>query len=125
MTAPKAIVDTLAALRSERGPLAARLDAIDLAIENLSRVYGISGTPQPLPMTRLLPKKPRAVKEDGDAMARRETLLAVIGRADLGLTLSQLRNATPKMDGKDRSNALQSLKALGKIKRDGNAWRAA
>jgi hypothetical protein len=26
------------------------------------------------------------------------------------------------MDGKDRSNALQALKALGQIKRVGNAW---
>jgi len=33
----------------------------------------------------------------------------------VGLTLSELRKATPKMDGKDRSNA----------QRAGNAWKAA
>jgi hypothetical protein len=122
---PKYVTDTIAALRQERVPLASRLDAIDLTIDNLSRVYGLHGTPQPLPLAE---RKPRLVakgkREDasGEAVERRALLLKVIGDSQVGLTLSDLRKRTPKMDGKARSNALQILKADGAIRRAGNTW---
>lgn len=127
MSTPKSVTDVIAALRAERGPLAARLDAIDLAIDNLSRVFGINGTPQALPLEAKPErrKKPRLKLSGGgknDAAQRRDLLLAIIGRSDVGVTISQLRKATPKMDGKDRSNAVQQLKAAGQIKRAGNSW---
>lgn len=112
-TPHQAIIDTIDALRQERAPLAARLDAIDLAVENLSRVYGINGTPQALPL------------EEDDAITRRDSLLRLIRGAARGLTLPELRKATPAMAGKDRSNALQVLKAAKQIKRVKNAWKAA
>jgi len=131
MSIPKAVTDTITALRGERTPLAARLDAIDLAIDNLSRVYGLHGTPQPLPLEPRAKGGPKLVRrakagsDDSEAAARRDVLLTAIGRSEFGLTLAELRKHTPKMDGKDRSNALQALKALGKIRRVGNTWKAA
>lgn len=124
MAVPKAITETLKTLREERGPLAARLDAIDLAIDNLSRVYGINGAAQPLPFKV---HRASAVKETNgtEAATRRDLLFTVIAKSEVGLTLAELRKATPKMDGKDRSNALQILKADGKIQRKGNAWQVA
>jgi len=131
-SAPKAITDTIAALKAERGPLAARLDAIDLAIDNLSRVFGLSGTPQPEPLRverrktrRVWPPKSKGEREDTAAVERREALLAVIAKHETGATIADLRKHAPKITGKDRSNALFRLKALGKIKRAGNTWKAA
>lgn len=130
MTTPKAITETIAALRAERGPLAARLDAIDLAIENLSRVYGIAGRPQALPLQERR-KRPRrlTLAPDGEkagrsaeANARRDQIVAALERAAHGLTIKELRKATPKMEDKDRSNSLSVLRVQGKIKRAGNAW---
>ncbi len=128
MSTPKAITDTIAALKSERGPLASRLDAIDLAIENLSRVYGIHGKPQPLPLhverrksRRVWPVKGKP-ENDTVAVERCDLLLAIIGKAENGATIADLRKATPKMEGKDRSNSLYTLKAKGKIRRAGNTW---
>jgi hypothetical protein len=129
--APPSVVAIIAQLRAERSPLAARLDAIDLAIENLGRVYGLHGQPQAqVSERRQQPERRekagiRLVAEDGNAVARREQLLTVIGKSPVGLTLSDLRKQTPKMDGKDRSIALQILKAKKQIKRAGNAWIAA
>jgi hypothetical protein len=126
---PKYVVDCLMALRSERLPLAARLDAIDLAIDNLSRVFGAHGSPQPLSTARTTVAPPRrSLREavtDSDAAARRVQLLDVIGKSDVGVTLAELRRSTPQMDGKDRSNTLQQLKAQKKIKRAGNTWKLA
>lgn len=89
MSTPKAIIDTIAALKAERGPLAARLDAIDLAIDNLSRVYGLHGTPQPLPLERRVrerrsrPKKAEKATTAVEgvptpASERRDIILALI-----------------------------------------------
>jgi hypothetical protein len=128
MSTPKAITDTIAALKAERGPLAARLDAIDLAVENLGRVYGLSGRPQPMPTPKARPKATThkvAAKDDTAAAERREALLTFIAKQEQGATISDLRKHAPRMDGKDRSNALYVLKGLGKIKRAGNAWKAA
>lgn len=129
--APKYVVDCIAAMREERVPLAARLDAIDLAIDNLSRVWGLHGIPQPLPMERR-EKPPKAAKptklhrvdpsDDSGAASRRDLILTTIVRSEVGMTIGELRRALPKIDGKDRSNALYKLKADGAIKRVGNAW---
>lgn len=131
MSIPKAITDTIAALKTERGPLAARLDAIDLAIDNLSRVYGLDGAPQPMPLhlerrkTRRPTKATKAPESDGTVAVRCAALLTIIAKAENGATIADLRKATPKMDGKDRSNSLYTLKAKGQIRRAGNTWKAA
>lgn len=128
MSIPKSALDTIAALRQERTPLAARLDAIDLAIDNLSRVYGLHGIPQPLPLERrrkVRRQHPKRPNDSPGAEQRREQLLAVIGRVDAGVTLGVLRKQTPQMDGKERSNALQQLRTAGKIRRVGNTWTIA
>lgn len=130
MNPPKAVLETIATLKAERGPLASRLDAIDLAIDNLSRVYGLHGTPQPLPLERRpterragrTPKIVKGAKVTGSAIERREVVLTAIAKSEVGLTLEGLRKITPTMDSKDRSNAIQILKADGKIKRSGNTW---
>lgn len=126
MSTPKFITDTLAALRHERGPLSARLDAIDLAIDNLSRAYGLNEKPTPKVLHVERRKYQRAAKPDAPvdlgAALRRDQLLEVIGKTPAGVTLPQLRKALPKIDGKARSNALYQLKAAGKIRRAGNMW---
>lgn len=127
MNLQKSVTNTIAAMRAERGPLAARLDAIDLAIENLSRVYGLHGSPQPAPLkavraVRRAPRQTRAPSDGGAASARRDEILTIIGRAAVGSTAADIRKQTPKMDSKARSNALSILKATGRIKRAGNTW---
>lgn len=128
MPAPKTITDTIAALRQERVPLAARLDAVDLAIDNLCRVYGLHGTPQPLPIERRNKPEQRArttrpvVGEPSEAAVRRDVLLTLIEKAEHGLTAADMRKATPKMEAHDRGNALNALKQAGKVKRAGNTW---
>lgn len=140
---PKFVVECLQGLRDERVPLAARIDAIDLAVDNLNRVYGLHGTPQPLPLERRQVRRPRtladAVKRHagkpqggteakGDtsvATERREALLSAITKSAVGLTAAELRAKFPKYASQDRSNTLNNLKLAGKIKRSGNTWVAA
>jgi ribosomal protein S30 len=118
---PGAIVAALAELQSERRAAGARVDALDLAIDNLQRAYGLNGH-----ATSTSPATPRqarrAARDDGASDERRELILTALARSEHGLTLGELRKATPKMDGKARSNVLQRLKAAGKVKRAGNAW---
>lgn len=122
------IASVLADLRSERLAVAARLDAIDLALDNLGRVYG-----EPVRAVKdkpSKPSKPQAVKRFSsvtslDADTRRDQLLTVIKKFDVGVTMAELRKALPNMDGKARSNALQNLKTSGAIRRAGNTWKAA
>lgn len=121
MSTPKAITDAIAALKAERQPLASRLDAIDLALENLARAYGVSGDEQQLPY------EPQRVLKRRFGTGRRRWrngLLAIIEKAEHGLTISELRKATPKLGGVDRSAELQALKSAGKIKRVKNKWQA-
>lgn len=126
MSMNKSVTEVVAALRAERVPLAARLDAIDLAIDNLCRVFGINGAAQPLPLEaperRKKPRLVRAAPDGGEAEARRQVLLTVLGRAPVGMTASELRKATPKMESQDRANALTVLKAKKLVKRAGNTW---
>lgn len=128
MTTAKAITDVIVALRAERGPLAARLDAIDLAIDNLGRVYGMNSTPPSRPIEERR-KKLRKVQPEAptlgrsvEAIARRDLIVGLIRKSAHGLTGRELRLATPKMDEKGRSNALSILRAKGQIKRAGNVW---
>lgn len=129
MSVPKHVIETLATLRSERSPLAGRLDAIDLAIENLSRVWGLGGQAQAtIPFVRHAPLE-KASKPNGsvasdtsEASARRSVLSDFIRRSESGMTTAELRKHTPKMDPKDRQNALTTLKAKGEIRRVGNMW---
>ncbi len=141
------MTDTLNALQAERAPLAARLDAIELAESNLKQIWAPDDAPdrrgvvrRPVKERRLGPRRAQKAKRGivapkpvepkpmsaatstSEAGARREQLLALISKAEVGLTIGQLRNATPKMDIKDRQNALSTLKAKGEIRRSGNTW---
>lgn len=130
MSTPKCVTDTIAALRAERVPVAARLDAIDLAIDNLSRAWAMGGVVQAKKRTyatrepKAIAKPVEVLKANGhtDAAQRRDVLLAAIAKSDVGLTVAELRKMTPKMDDKDRTNALQLLRVKGDIRRAGNAW---
>lgn len=135
MTTPKCVIDTLAALRAERVPVAARLDAIDLAIDNLSRAWSIGGEVQ-TEITFERRKLPRIVRrakanddvqhgDESDASVRRKEILGLIFEAEAGMTAAEIRKHTPKMNVKDRSNALSTLKAKGEIRRAGNMWTIA
>jgi hypothetical protein len=127
---PTLVLEMLTVLRAERAPLAARLDTLDLAIANLERLF----PPAPEPMVRRVKfirrgqksVKPTRSADDlrraSAAQARRDELLAVINKSDVGLTIADLRKAFPKLGSKDRSNALFRLKADGAIRRAGNAW---
>ncbi len=59
---------------------------------------------------------------DSDAAGRRQILLALITKAEVGLTGSELLQRTPTMNPRDRQNALTGLKAQGAIVRKGNTW---
>jgi hypothetical protein len=129
-------------MQAERAPIAARLDAIDSAIQNVSHIYGLSddsqtASPQKTEKrkyrraaTRRVARKMTAAEKSvsagaggsGDAAVRRATLFDLINKSEVGLSVGELRKATPKMHGQDRLNALQQLKASGEIRRAGNAW---
>ena len=136
MSPPKSFTDCLKALQAERATVQTRLDAIELALDNLTRIWEVAPTRRPRRR-----KAPRAVTErrqtarrqvrtgpvgvvkgHPDDVQRRETLLSVIGRSEVGCTIADLRKATPKMDGAARSRAIQQLKAQRLIRRAGNAW---
>jgi hypothetical protein len=117
------VAGVMAELRTERAACSARLDALDLAIENLQRVFALD-EPEPLALVRSkkTPGHRKAVQGDTEAAGRRAELLRVIAASPVGVTIGELRKKTPKMDGADRSNALTKLKLRGEIKRQGNAW---
>jgi hypothetical protein len=134
MVENKLILDGLVALRDERRCIAARLDALDLAITNLELLY-----PAPAPKRAVKRverrKRPRLVtgvlhrvaaasspKGASDASERRAILLAEIGKVETGLTVAELKKRLPKMAAVDRSNALTALKGQGAIRRTGNTW---
>lgn len=120
MTKSDRIADLLADLRVERMALMAKLDAVDLVLDNLARVYDV-----PAPIAR--PARTVRVEqqgEDSDAAGRRATILAFIQGNAGATTLGALRAHTKKMDPKARGNALQQLKLTGRIQRKGNAWVA-
>ena len=115
---PTSVQDTISALREERQRVSARLDAIDLSIENLGRVF---------PQTTVgvaAPSRQVRVNKDSDAERRRDMVLATISRARAGLTGRQVRNGTPGLKSKELSNALQGLKARKQIRRSGKTWVA-
>lgn len=133
---PKCVIDSLAAMGAERVIVSARLDAIDLAIANLSRVYGLNGAPhaegsaepQRRKYQRRIPDAgPKAVAsgDTSDAEERRGLFFKAINQSSAGLTIAELKKQFPKVSPKDRSNALTILKAKGQIRRAGNAWQAA
>jgi len=115
---PTSVQDTISALREERQRVSARLDAIELSIENLGRVF---------PETTVgvaAPSRQVRVSKDSDAERRREMVLATISRARAGLTGRQVRKGTPGLKSKELSNALQGLKARKQIRRSGKTWVA-
>jgi hypothetical protein len=132
MSVPKCVTDAIAMLRAERQPLAARLDAMDLAIDNLNRAWGLTASAPVVSERRKVerrkPGRPKLVQPAAaeavvtDASERRAVLLELIGKAEHGLTFSELCQRTPKMDEAGRRNALTKLREAGQIKRAGNAW---
>lgn len=132
MNTPKCVTETIAALQAERMPLASRIDAIDLAIDNLSRIYGLHGSPQPLPLDGRSVKEqqnPRVIQRakvdrgrGSDADQRREDIYRLISLSPVGLTAADLKKQMPKLDTATRSNALYKLKTDGRIRRAGNTW---
>lgn len=119
MTKSDRITDLLADLRIERMALMAKLDAVDLVLDNLARVYDVPPTARPARTVRV-----QQQGEDSDAAGRRATILAFIQGNAGATTLGALRAHTKKMDPKARGNALQQLKLTGRIQRKGNAWVA-
>lgn len=144
MTSSPAMREAITTLRTERQRVSGELDTIDLALTNLCRLYELDAvTLAEEPAVRSTRRKvvtrrqkpggrspkpaaPPAMKAPApsgvDAAARREQLSALIGKSEVGMTVADLRKATPKMEGQDRSNALQALKMQGAIKRAGNSW---
>jgi hypothetical protein len=126
----QALESVMSELRQERASVSARLDALDLAIANLTAAYGLDAPLLPgLKVARRAPAaKPkrqyqrRAAATNSDADVRRAQLLTVIGKSTVGVTIAEIRKATPAMDAKARSNALSTLKTSGAIQRHGNAW---
>jgi hypothetical protein len=113
--APKCVVDTLATLRAERVPLASRVDAIDIAIDNLSRIWGLGGETQAAitferrnieRRTKPGPKPKAATTapvegDSTDAQVRRDQILQAIGRSEVGLTIGEIKKQLPKIADKD------------------------
>lgn len=114
---PACAEETITALRTERSAVAARLDAIDLALDNLRRLYPES-TPAPARHQR------RAPASEAATLRRMAIMTAIRQSADGGLTIRQLKAATSTMDGKARSNALMILKAAKQIRRVRGRWLA-
>lgn len=117
-------------LRAERAGVAARLDAIDLALANLARVYNENGATQTPSTTRARKASPRRAVTarrgvEAEVTERDSLLLKAIRESAHGRTAGELRRATPNMLNKDRANRLQILKRAGAITRSGNAWIAA
>ncbi len=117
---PPSVLETMAQLQAARGPLSAQLDAIDLALENLRRVWPVRAGPATA--SRVTRRRLRVVAPDSAAAQRRGLLLTAITDATAGLTGSQLRRQFPTISSKDQSNALQKLKAAKQIRRSGQAW---
>lgn len=124
MRAPKHISEVMDALHQERIVAQAKLDAIELAIDNLSRVWTIDvdapTVSKAKPVPSVEPRRGRPVSDDVDS--RNDALFSLIAKSPVGLTNSELRMKTKDMDGKARSNALQRLKLTGRIQRAGNTW---
>lgn len=119
---PDGVASTITALRAQRQCLAAQLDAIDLALENLLRVWperAVRKVSKP-PKTRLVRRRRVAVNDSG-AVERRDRIVAALKGSAVGLRGRELLK-TAQCTGKELSNSLQILKAKGQIKRAGNAW---
>lgn len=131
---PSHVVETKSMLQTERHVVSARLDALDIAINNLELLW---------PAVRMTPAKPRSVParrrtksavaprrvaptkaagDTSDAAARRELLLDAIVKSEVGLTRGEIQSRFPKMSEQDQRNGLQVLKEKGHIKRAGNSW---
>lgn len=110
---PKFVQDVIDGLHKERLPLASRIDAIDLSLENLRRVWPDDGFEEV--------SIPPGRRETG---SRRATLLVLIGKSAKGLTAGELRAKTPAMSNKERGNDLQRLKAAKEIRRVRGRWVA-
>lgn len=143
MKTPSYVREVLTDLAADRHATQSRLDAIDVATENLKRLWGqddapiaarhraqnadrrtVARTPK-VTNTAAAPALTASAGDQGDAAARRELLMNAILKSEFGLTGGELAARFPKMTGQDRRNALQTLKEKGKIRRAGNAWVAA
>jgi hypothetical protein len=112
---PPHVLATIEALEAERAALGPRIDAIELALDNLRRIY--------LPPAPARPHGGARRAKPGSAASRREALLLSIdGGPSSGVSLDELRRAHPKVNDAAIRNALQVLKKQGHIKRAGMLW---
>jgi len=118
-------------LRATRDQVAAQLADLDAGIRIIEKLNGSPAVVQPAravrrasktPARRIPPLEQKRISGNEDARARREVLLGLISKSEVGLTIGELRKAAPKMDRRDRQNALYTLKTQGHIKRAGNSW---
>jgi hypothetical protein len=108
MTPDASVTALIADLHAKRRALQASIDAVDLVLENLARVYPAAAPPGAV----------------GSAAAARRAELLELLRARGGLTMPELRAVTPRMPAPARRNALQVLKVHGAIKRVHRKWVA-
>lgn len=123
-----AITDVIDGLKAEQRQHTARASAIGVIVTQLSDLYNAKRKAKTVKRSK---KKMRhvtrrasaavqaAVAEDDTLMAQ---LLKTIDQSSVGCQLGDLKRATPKSHGAERSTALQKLKARGDIERVGNVW---
>jgi len=101
----------IADLQDKRRTLQASLDAVELLLVNVQRVYPMGAAAA-------------ANGAHSPAAARRAVLLELLGATAAGLTMKELQAQTPLMAAAARRNALHVLKIGGRIKHVGKKWIA-
>lgn len=141
MTTPKYVHDAIALLQRERQTAQGQLDAIELCLANLTRIWSLDAPevtearvqPERRTYTR---RKPKAVThapepEAGAASetaARDEALLVALRRNGGVGTAKELRKAiaskglTEEQVGKAVANSMYRLKQRGLVDRTGHTW---
>lgn len=101
----------IADLQDKRRALQASLDAVELLLVNVQRVY-------PTGVVAPVNGGPSSAAE------RRLMLLERLEATAAGLTMKELQAQTPLMAAAARRNALHTLKTRGQIKHVGKKWVA-
>lgn len=138
MTRPPAIAAAITALEEERRPLAARLDALDLALSNLRQAFpheapaerqkARKATAARKPVGRKKAQKP-AAEAPSAANGRRDELLrrlrmnkGVGTSKELRASISAYAAMSDAEAAKAFSNDMYRLKAAGLVNRTGHTW---
>jgi hypothetical protein len=110
---PPHVLATIETLEAERAALGPRIDAIELALDNLRRIYLPPAAPRPHGGAR------RA--KPGSAASRRDLMLEAIAGTQ-GISLGELRKRLPRVDDAALRNGVQVLKKQGRIRLAGKLW---